>query len=182
MPKPTGYRISYDNSTIAMLKGRERKLTREFLRLQSHYLFQKHFCLVRRPNENGHVERLIGFARHNFLVPVSQVDSREVLNDSLHQRCVVDLAERTRGKPAPKIELLREDPAAFPKNCAQSRMKNFQADTKVIQVQSRILAVQLWSQIKIVNADPTAKGQLIGEPFFLVNGHEPFSILSKCGA
>ena len=56
-------RISYDNSAIAVievLKGRERKLTREFLRLQSHYLFQEHFCLVRRPNEKGHVERLIG--------------------------------------------------------------------------------------------------------------------------
>lgn len=54
-------RISYDNSAIAVievLKGRERKLTREFLRLQSHYLFTEHFCLVRRANEKGHVERL----------------------------------------------------------------------------------------------------------------------------
>ena len=59
-------RISYDNSAIAVievLKGRERKLTKEFLRLQSHYLFQEHFCLFRRPNEKGHVERLLGFAR-----------------------------------------------------------------------------------------------------------------------
>jgi transposase len=56
-------RISYDNSAIAVievLKGRERKLTKEFLRLQSHYLFREHFCLVRRPNEKGHVERLLG--------------------------------------------------------------------------------------------------------------------------
>ncbi len=55
-------RISYDNSAIAVievLQGRERKLTREFLRLQSHYLFQEHFCLVRRANEKGHVERLV---------------------------------------------------------------------------------------------------------------------------
>jgi transposase len=47
-------RISYDNSAIAVievLSGRERKLTREFLRLQSHYLFREHFCLVRRANE-----------------------------------------------------------------------------------------------------------------------------------
>ncbi len=45
MPK----RISYDNLAIAVievLKGRERKLTKEFLRLQSHYLFREHFCLV----------------------------------------------------------------------------------------------------------------------------------------
>src|SRR4029078_3468460 len=42
-------RISYDNLAIAVievLQGRERKLTKEFLRLQSYYLFQEHFCLV----------------------------------------------------------------------------------------------------------------------------------------
>jgi len=109
-------RISYDNSAIAVievLKGRERKLTKEFLRLQSHYLFQEHFCLVRRANEKGHVERLVGFARRNFLVPVPQVDSLEALNQQLRERCLANLAERTRGKPAPKSDLLCEDQAAF---------------------------------------------------------------------
>jgi transposase len=109
-------RISYDNSAIAVievLKGRERKLTREFLRLQSHYLFQEHFCLVRRANEKGHVERLIGFARRNFLVPVPQVESLTALNEQLRERCLADLAERTRGKPAAKSALLRDDQAAF---------------------------------------------------------------------
>lgn len=91
-------RISYDNSAIAVievLQGRERKLTKEFLRLQSHYLFQEHFCLVRRANEKGHVERLIGFARRNFLVPVPQVDSLDALNEQLRERCVADRTERT---------------------------------------------------------------------------------------
>jgi transposase len=109
-------RISYDNLAIAVievLQGRERKLTKEFLRLQSHYLFQEHFCLVRRPNEKGHVERLVGFARRNFLVPVPQINSLEMLNQQLRERCLADLAKRTRGKPAPKHELLREDQAAF---------------------------------------------------------------------
>ena len=79
-------RISYDNSAIAVievLQGRKRKLTKEFLRLQSHYLFAEHFCLVRRANEKGHVERLLGFARRKFLVPVPQVDSLETLNRQL---------------------------------------------------------------------------------------------------
>ena len=79
-------RISYDNSAIAVIEvltGRERKLTREFLRLQSHYLFQEHFCLVRRANEKGHVERLLGCARKNFLVPVPQVASLAALNVAL---------------------------------------------------------------------------------------------------
>lgn len=109
-------RISYDNSAIAVievLQGRERKLTKEFLRLQSHYLFQEHFCLVRRANEKGHVERLLGFARRKFLVPVPQVDSLESLNQQLLEGCRSDLEDRTRGKPASKCELLREDQAAF---------------------------------------------------------------------
>lgn len=109
-------RISYDNSAIAVievLQGRQRKLTKEFLRLQSHYLFQEHFCLVRRANEKGHVERLVGFARRNFLVPVPRVDSLAALNQQLCERCLADLAQRTRGKPAPKSELLSEDQAAF---------------------------------------------------------------------
>jgi len=109
-------RISYDNSAIAVievLKGRQRKLTREFLRLQSHYLFLEHFCLVRRANEKGHVERLLGFARRNFLVPVPEVDSRESLNAQLLVRCQQDLAVRTRGRPGPKSQLLREDQTAF---------------------------------------------------------------------
>ena len=116
-------RISYDNSAIAVIEvlaGRERKLTREFLRLQSHYLFKEHFCLVRRANEKGHVERLLGFARRNFLVPVPQVDSLGMLNEQLRERCLADLAERTRGKPAVKRELLVEDQAAFLRLPAQS--------------------------------------------------------------
>ncbi|MDA0834618.1 MAG: IS21 family transposase [Planctomycetota bacterium] len=109
-------RISYDNSAIAVievLQGRERKLTREFLRLQSHYLFQEHFCLVRRPNEKGHVERLLGFARRRFLVPVPQVASLETLNAHLRGGCQSDLQQQTRGRPVPKGELLQEDQAAF---------------------------------------------------------------------
>src|SRR4051794_18098278 len=66
-------RISYDNLKIAVAKitgGRQRRVTDEFLRLKSHHLFEAHFCPVRRPNEKGHVETLVGFARRNFLVPV----------------------------------------------------------------------------------------------------------------
>ena len=109
-------RISYDNSAIAVievLEGRERKLTREFLRLQSHYLFTEHFCLVRRANEKGHVERLLGTARKRFLVPVPNVDSFETLNRHLIESCRRDLDERTRGRSGTKRELLQDDSAAF---------------------------------------------------------------------
>ena len=110
-------RISYDNSRIAVARitgPRDRKLTDEFLRLKSHHLFQEHSCLVRRPNEKGHVETLVGFARRNFLVPVPTVHGGlEPLNTRLEADCREDLAKRVRGKPATKAELLAEEHAAM---------------------------------------------------------------------
>ena len=109
-------RISYDNSRIAVSKitgSREREVTAEFLRLKSHYLFEDHFCLVRRANEKGHVERLLDYARGRYLVPVPQVASLTELNAELTQRCEQDLARTLRGKPAPKATLLDEERASM---------------------------------------------------------------------
>jgi len=110
------YRISYDNSKIAVgsiTGSRERKVTHEFQRLKSHFLFEDHFCLVRRPNEKGHVERLLDFARRNFLVPVPRVESLDVLNERLVTACRSDLERQLRGKAAPKVELLDEERREF---------------------------------------------------------------------
>lgn len=109
-------RISYDNSRIAVkrvMTGRQRELTDEFLRLQSHYLFLHHFCLVRRANEKGHVENLIGFARRNFLVPLPRVDSIEALNQSLEAACREDQQRTVRGQTMTKAQLLAEEHATF---------------------------------------------------------------------
>jgi len=109
-------RISYDNSRIAISKitgPRDRERTREFLRLQSHYLFQEHFCLVRRANEKGKVEGLVGFGRRNFLVPVPKVDSLAELNEELWKRCDADLDRTLRGKDSQKRLLMETDQAAM---------------------------------------------------------------------
>jgi len=110
-------RISYDNSRIAVARitgTRDRKLTDEFLRLKSHHLFKDHFCLVRRPDEKGHVETLVGFARRNFLVPVPAVHGGlEPLNARLRADCREDLSRRVRGKPATKAGLLAEERSAM---------------------------------------------------------------------
>jgi transposase len=108
-------RISYDNSRIAVTKvmGRERELTREFLRLQSHFLFAHHFCRVARGNEKGHVESLVGFGRRNFLVPVPSFDSFAELNAHLEAACLVDMERSVRGKPEGKAERLEVDRAAM---------------------------------------------------------------------
>jgi transposase len=109
-------RISYDNSKIAIAKitgSRTREVTREFQRLRSHFLFAAHFCLVRRANEKGHVENLVGYARRNFLVPVPAVPTFEALNADLLARCREDLRRRVRGKPTGKADLLAEEGAAL---------------------------------------------------------------------
>ena len=109
-------RIAYDNTKTAIKKivgPRKRELTRNFLRLQSHYLFDCHFCLVRRPNENGQVEGLVGFTRRNFLVPMPRISSLEGLNADLEQQCRDDLQRRLRGQTVIKMVLLEEERATL---------------------------------------------------------------------
>jgi len=129
-------RISYDNTKTAVAKivgKRTRELTRDFLRLQSHYLFDCHFCLVRRPNEKGQVEGLVGYMRRNFLVPVPRVRSLEDLNADLEQRCRDDLQRRLRGQAATKAVLLEEERSALyalPKHRFEARrVASGQADS-----------------------------------------------------
>jgi transposase len=109
-------RITYDNTKIAVAKVIRKRggaFTREFLRLESHYLFAHHFCLVRRANEKGHVESLVGYARRNFMVPVPRLDDFEQYNEGLAEDCRRELQRQVRGKPATKGELLEEDVRAM---------------------------------------------------------------------
>jgi transposase len=108
-------RITYDNSKVAVsqILGKERRLTRGFLQLKSHYLFDHHFCRVARGNEKGVVEGLVKFTRLNFFVPVPQVRDLAQLNDQLRQRCAEDRQRRLRGQSGPKAQLLLEDQKAF---------------------------------------------------------------------
>jgi transposase len=106
-------RISYDNSRIAITKiltGHKRKHTAEFKRLISHYLFEPHFCNVRRPNEKGIVEGSVKYSRKNFMVPVPQVKDYDELNRLLRDCCESDLNRVLRGKRSlTKRQLLTED-------------------------------------------------------------------------
>ena len=109
-------RISYDNSKIAVKKfvgPRQRELTDGFLRLQSHYLFDEHFCLVRKANEKGHIENNVGYTRRNFMVPLPSVRSFDELNEHLERCCFEDLAREVRGKAGTKAERLEDDRAVF---------------------------------------------------------------------
>jgi transposase len=105
-------RITYDNMKIAvrMIVGaHERELTAGFLQLVSHYLFDHHFCTVRRANEKGVVEGTGKYARCNFMVPVPQVSGLEELNQQLLEHCWNEQFRRLRGKGKEKRELWREE-------------------------------------------------------------------------
>ena len=109
-------RISYDNTTIAVKKvigPGLRDLTREFLRLESHFLFSHHFCRVGRGNEKGVVENLVGYGRRNFLVPVPEFGSFAELNAHLNVACTADLHRRVRGKADTKAARLETDRAVM---------------------------------------------------------------------
>lgn len=109
-------RIRYDNSKVAVaaITGpRGRTPTTEFLRLAGHFLFAYRFRRVRRPNEKGHVEAMVGFARRNFLVPVPEADSWEALDAERAERGRQDLGRRVRGKDEPKGELLAAERGAL---------------------------------------------------------------------
>jgi len=109
-------RISYDNEKVMVsqvLGGHERKLTDGFLQLQSHYLFDEHFCGVRRGNEKGVVESMVRYVRLNYMVPVPEVRSLEELNRTLEERCRNELKRKLRGKALTKGELLEEERSLF---------------------------------------------------------------------
>jgi transposase len=108
-------RTDYDNTSIAVTKvdGRDRVLTAEFLRLESHFLFDHHFCNVARGNEKGHVETHVGYARRNLLVPIPSFPSWAAFNEYLAACCYADLFRRVRGKAETKAERLAVDRAAM---------------------------------------------------------------------
>ncbi len=109
-------KIDYDNTTIAVskvLRGADRVLTREFLRLESHFLFDHRFCRVGRGNEKGHVETHVGYVRRNLLVPVPSFASFAALNAYLAACCYADLFRAVRGKPEGKVARLEVDRAAM---------------------------------------------------------------------
>ena len=109
-------KISYDHSKIAVAKltgPHERRLTREFLRLQSHFAFASFFCRVRQAHEKGHVENGVGYVRRNFLVPVPVADSWAELNARLAASCRREFERLAAARGQCTAELLAADRAAF---------------------------------------------------------------------
>ena len=92
--------ILYDNTKLAVAKilgdGR-RKRTRAFTELQSHYLFDDRFGCLSKGIDKGKVERMVGYVRRSFLVPVPRVESFIELNTYLEGRPLARMDAVLRG-------------------------------------------------------------------------------------
>lgn len=83
--------LVFDNLKTAVaqiLRGKDRREQQRFTSFRSYYSFEARFCNPARGQEKGGVEGLVGFGRHNFLVPVPEVESFEELNAVLLRRCL----------------------------------------------------------------------------------------------
>ena len=108
--------ILYDNTRLAVAKilgGGERKKTRAFSELQSHYLFEEKFGRPGKGNDKGKVEGLVGYARRNFMVPIPRVGSWEELNTHLREQCGQRRERRLRGQEKTIGERFERDRTAL---------------------------------------------------------------------
>ncbi len=108
--------ILYDNTKLAVAKilgHGERKRTRAFSELQSHYLFADKFGRPGKGNDKGKVEGQVGYSRRNFLVPVPHKNSWEELNAHLLRECSKRRLRRLRGQQQTIGERLEQDRAAL---------------------------------------------------------------------
>jgi len=109
-------RILYDNTTLAVariLGDGQRKKTRAFSELQSHYLFAEKFGRPAKGNDKGKVENLVGYTRRNFMVPIPRAANWEDLNTQLTVDCRVRRAQRLRGHTETIGERFERDRAAL---------------------------------------------------------------------
>jgi len=109
-------RILYDNTTLAVAKilgDGERKKTRAFSELQSHYLFAEKFGRPARGNDKGKVENLVGYSRRNFMVPIPHAASWEELNEQFVRDAIARRAQRLRGHKETIGERFERDRAAL---------------------------------------------------------------------
>jgi transposase len=109
-------RILYDNTTLAVariLGDGERKKTRAFSELQSHYLFAEKFGRPAKGNDKGKVENLVGYARRNFMVPIPRAASWEALNEQFVCDAMARRTQRLRGHRETIGERFKRDRAAL---------------------------------------------------------------------
>lgn len=109
-------RVIFDNARVAVKSGSGKKAVAQdaYDAMAIHYCFKTEFCNVRKGNEKGLVEGLVGLTRRNIFVPVPNVSSLAELNETVLKHCesYID-THRIKGKPASVKEMLLADRAAL---------------------------------------------------------------------
>ncbi|MBW2202304.1 MAG: IS21 family transposase [Deltaproteobacteria bacterium] len=104
--------LIYDNLTTAVekvLRGRDRRLQENFLKLKAYYSFTPRFCNPGQGHEKGGIEGLVGYARRNYMVPVPVADSLDQLNERLLIQCLNFGSHRTAGRDKTVGELYEQE-------------------------------------------------------------------------
>lgn len=110
--------ILYDNTKIAVaqiLGNGQRRRTRAFAELQSHYLFEDKFGRPAKGNDKGKVEGLVGYSRRHFMVPLIIAADFDALNAKLLEGCRKRQQATLRGKTETiAARLVRDRQALMP--------------------------------------------------------------------
>lgn len=96
-------RVIFDNARVAVKSkaGKHAIPQESYAALAAHYCFEMIFCNVRKGNEKGLVENLVGLTRRNVFVPVPHTPSLAELNQLLQERCQHYIATRqVESRPA----------------------------------------------------------------------------------
>lgn len=105
-------RVVFDNARIAVKKGSGKNAVAQesYRAMAAHYCFETVFCNVRKGNEKGLVENLVGLTRRNVFVPVPNAGSLAEVNRILLERCESYAAShRVAGRPESVGAMLAAD-------------------------------------------------------------------------
>jgi transposase len=88
-----------------------------YLRFATHYGFRPDFCEANDPQSKGIVENLVGYAKHDLIVPQAPFDDLAVANEAARAWCVevnTVIHSEIRAVPAERLVLERELLAGLP--------------------------------------------------------------------
>jgi transposase len=133
--------LIYDNLTSAVqrvLKGKNRIEQEAFRNFRTFYNFSPRFCNPGSGHEKGGVEGMVGFVRRNYMVPLPEAQSFEVLNERLLKDCLTYGQHRVQGQEKTVNELFEEEKSKLIARPAVA-FSNIQAAQSKVNAYSTVL-------------------------------------------
>lgn len=104
--------LIFDNLTSAVKKvlvGKKQLEQESFTKFRAYHNFTARFCNPGQGHEKGGVEGLVGFARRNFMVPIPEAKSLDILNERILQDCLAHGKHCTAGQQQTINELFEQE-------------------------------------------------------------------------